>query len=452
MPPRSSSDVDSLSVSRKSVFALGDVTLNTVLSTLSLIYASYFLTQVAGLRPVLAGLVPLVGRAVDAFTDPAMGRISDLTRWRGGRRRPYFLIGALPLGASFAFLWLTPALDSQLSLFAYYAGVYCLVSLAVTVVSVPYLALLPEMALGYDERTSLNGFRNAGSILGIYLAISLRPAAEAFGGGSEGFAMVGLLYGIIVSLPWLAVWRASFERAEFRAREVTVGFATSLRQAFQHRAFVRLTAIYLVGRIAMDLLGALMILYFSYWIGRSEDFELMMFLFLSGVVLSLPFWLRMARGREKASIFIIGSLWWMVIGTFALFATPDWPRWIVISVGPLVGVGFAVVDLMPFAMLGDAIDEDDLLTGERREGLFNGVFMFVRKLGGAVAVFLVLGILDLQGFTQGAEQSESVRQTIRVMTGVAPAIFLGIGIALARGYPLTRRTHERIVERLAQRD
>ncbi|MDP7572081.1 MAG: MFS transporter, partial [Myxococcota bacterium] len=89
-------------------YAAGDVTVNTVLVSLNMVWVTYFLTQVAGLRPELAGLVQLIGRAVDAFTDPAMGRLSDLCRWKWGRRRPFFVLGALPLGISFALLWMIP--------------------------------------------------------------------------------------------------------------------------------------------------------------------------------------------------------------------------------------------------------------------------------------------------------------------------------------------------------
>ena len=83
-----------LSVPAKLSFGLGELTLSTALTALTMVYA-YFLLQEAGLRPALAGLVPLIGRGVDAITDPLMGRLSDRVRWKAGRRRPFFLIGAI---------------------------------------------------------------------------------------------------------------------------------------------------------------------------------------------------------------------------------------------------------------------------------------------------------------------------------------------------------------------
>lgn len=445
-------DGPALGPARKSVYAMGDFTLNTALASLSLIYASYFLTQVADLRPALAGLVPLVGRVIDAVTDPLMGRISDRTRLRGERRRPWFLIGALPYGASFALLWSQSPFDSQLGLFAYYTAAYCLLSVASTVLAVPYLAILPEMATGYDERTSLNTYRSIGSTLGIFAAVSIRPLADAFGGGAAGYAGVGVVFGVVLALPWWAVHRVTFERARVEAAPPAGHFFAAMASVMRQASFARLTWIYIFGRIAMDLSAALLILFVSYWLGRTEDFELVMFVFLSSVVVALPFWLWVSRGRDKSTIFIWGSLWWMAICCVQAFIQPEWPRWLFIAFIPLAGLGFALVDLMPWSMLGEVIDEDELESGERREGIYNGVFTFLRKLGGAVGVFLVMGLLDVAGFEKGEQQSESVRQTIRFLAAGAPALFLALGIWMARGYPLTRSAHAGIRRRLAERE
>ncbi len=435
---------------RKAVFALGDLSTNTALAAFSLIYASYFLVQVADLRPLLAGLVPLAGRAVDAVTDPIMGRISDRTRSRWGRRRPWLLLGALPYGAAFALVWADPGIASEWGRFAYYAVVYCLVTTAMTVLSVPYLALIPEMALGYDARTSLHTYRAVGANLGIFAALAVRPIAEAFGGGRTGFAAAGLVYGVALALPWFAVHRVTFERPEFGGRPAAGGLLDGFRLAFRQRTFMRLTAIYIMGRIGMDLASALLILYVSFWLGRSGEFEPLMVVFLVAVIGALPFWLRAARGRDKAEVFVVASSWWIVCSLGLGLVQPSWPSWVVFLSVPLIGVGFAAVDLMPWAMLGEVIDEDELESGERREGLYNGMFTFLRKLGGAVAVFLVLGILDLLGYRKGGEQTETARQAIRWMTAAGPAVFLAIGAVLARTYPLTRARHREIVRRLGR--
>ena len=440
-----------LTPARKSVYAMGDFTVNTVLVSLSMVYVTYFLTQVAGLRPELAGLVQLIGRGVDAFTDPMMGRISDLSRWKWGRRRPFFLLGALPFALTFALLWTTPG-GSQMELFAYYAALYVLLSVSMTVLSVPYLALLPEMAVGYDARTSLHTYRNYGSVFGISAAIAFRPLAEALGGGPSGYALAGALYGVGIALPWLAVYAVSWERPDFQSRATVLSFRQGVVLLARHASFRSLTGLYLCSRITMDIAGAMLILYFTFVVGRSGDFEFTMGLFLAAVVVSLPIWLAISRHTDKSTAFLIGSVWWFLSFGLIYMADPGWPRWLLIGLAPLGGIGFAVVDLMAWSMLGEVIDEDDLATGERREGVYNGAFMFVRKLAGSIAVALALAILGWLGFDKEQQQSETVLMAIRLLTTAAPALFLAIAVAFAWSYPLTRARHAEIVTALAARE
>src|SRR6185503_8442294 len=148
-------------------------------------------------------LVPLIARSLDAFVDPIVGRMSDVTRSRWGRRRIYFIVGAIPFGVCYALMWIPPQFDSQWANATYYTIAYTLMGVWMSVLSVPYLALLPEMALDYDERTSLNTYRMVGSLLGVFAAIGIRPVANALGGGPQGFLLAGLLYGVGLAVPWL---------------------------------------------------------------------------------------------------------------------------------------------------------------------------------------------------------------------------------------------------------
>jgi GPH family glycoside/pentoside/hexuronide:cation symporter len=444
-----------LTPARMSVYATGDFTVNTVLVSLNMVFVTYFLVQVAGLRPELAGLVQLIGRGVDAFTDPAMGRISDLSRWRWGRRRPFLLLGALPFGLAFALLWTSP-LETQAAMFVYYTTLYVLLSLSMTVLAVPYLALMPEMALGYDARTRINMYRNVGSIAGLAAgAVGFHAVAEGLGGNGASYAFTGALCGVLIFLPWMAVYAATWERADYQSREAGMTLIQGVRLLARHHNFLRVTGLYLCSRIAMDLVGAMLILYMLHVMGRSGDFPIAMGLFLAAVMLSLPFWWIVSKTREKRNLFMFGAAWWMLsFGPF-LFAESDWPRWLVLAFVPIGGIGFAVVDLMAWAMLTDVVDEDDILTGERREGVYYGAFMFVRKLGGSLAVFIAMQILGAAGYARSesnAAQSESVVTMIRWLTALGPAIFLALSLWLARNYALSRSHQSAIRARLEARD
>ncbi len=134
-----------------------------------------------------------------------------------------------------------------------------------------------------------------------------------------------------------------------------------------------------------------------------------------------------------------------------LLAQPSWPWQVFFLITPVFAIGFAVVDLMPWSMIGEVIDEAELEVGERREGIYNGIFTFVRKLGGALGIAVAMAILDFAGYERVArpeDLAESARQTIRFFTAVGPALFVAIGVAFAHGYPLTRGRHEEILTEL----
>jgi sugar (glycoside-pentoside-hexuronide) transporter len=439
-----------LLVRNKLGFALGDHTINLSLSALSLFYL-FFLTQVVGLRPTLASAVLLLGRAVDAFTDPAMGRISDRTRWGWGRRRPYFVIGAIPFGLSFAALWMQVPFESTLAKFAYYAAAYIAYSLSSTVLAVPYMALLPEMALGYQERTSISTYRAAFSVLGSLVSAALiLPMTEWFGGGGVGFQYTGLVLAIWLTVPWAVVYLATWERPAFR-REEHLHFLDGLKVLVRNGTYRRLVALYLCGRIAVDVVGAMLLFYFTYWLRRPGDFPIMVALLLVTVVFSLPLWLRISRTVDKHTVFVFGCVWWIGAQFALLAAAPGWPREIIFVVAVLAGFGYAVADLMPWAMIGEVVDQDELMTGERREGIYTGFLTFLRKLGGAAGVAMAAVALEFAGFDGQGEPPESALRAIRVVTSMGPALFLALAAWAAFAYPLGRVAHARIVEELEAR-
>lgn len=434
----------------KAGYALGDHAINVQLAAVSL-FLVFFLTEVAGLPPSLAGLVLLAGRAVDAFTDPLMGRLSDATRWRAGRRRPFFLIGALPFGVSFAALWRPLPFDEPLALFAGYVGLYVANTVFSTILAVPYMALIPELALGYEERTSTHTWRMAAAVLAVLLtAVGTRPLVEALGGGSAGWAGAGAVLGVWVALPWLVVHRVSFERPGFAGRSAD-GFAAAARALLRRASYRRLTAAFLTARIGVDVASAMMLFYFSYWLGRPGDFPLALGSMLLAVIASLPLWLAAARRFDKRTLFAAGAVFWIGVQAGIACLGPAHPRWVAFALLGLAGIGYAVVDLMPWSMLGDVIDEDELETGERRDGLFSGGFTFVRKLGGASGVAAAGFVLEAAGFAAGRPQSESALLAVRGLTAVLPALSLAAAVAIVRGYPLTRERHAAVLASLGGR-
>ena len=441
---------DSLPLHLKLIYGFGDHSVNVALVALTMILP-FYLTEVVGMRFALAGLVPLVGRTVDAFTDVWMGRISDRTTWQLGRRRPYLLIGAIPFSLSFAAIWVVPPIESESFQFAYYAFVYAVFSVSMTVVAVPYQALLPELTDDYHERTSLATFRSVASIFGTFFTLAVfKPLAESLGGDARAWGIAGAVLAIWMLLPWGPIYWVTYERN--RAPEAS---ALGTRAYFQllanNRSFRRLLGLFSLGRIAIDLPMALFLHYFTYVIGRPEYFEMVMGVFLVSVILAMPVWLRVAKGRDKATVYVYGSIGW-IFGLGCLFINqPEWPLAATLFFTALSGVGYSAADMIPWSMVADIADEDEVVSGERREGLYVGVFTFLRKLSGAVGVALAFNALDLVGFQAGGDPETLHIWVLRGMTALVPMLFVMASIWAALGYPLSRARHAEILIELDRR-
>jgi GPH family glycoside/pentoside/hexuronide:cation symporter len=229
-------------------------------------------------------------------------------------------------------------------------------------------------------------------------------------------------------------------------------FAASLRQLFQHQSYRNLTGLYLLGRISIDLTSAMFLYYFTWWLGRPEDFAITMGLFLAVVACSLPGWLAISKRIEKRTIFLLGAASWIGGQLFLFLAQPEWPRLAVFVGAAVAGVGYAAADMIPWSMLGEVVDEGELESGERREGMYFGLFMFLRKLGGAAGVALALALLEWTGYDGTAPaQPASALMTIRLLTAIVPGCFVFLAAMVALRYSLTRQRHAEILVALDQR-
>lgn len=434
----------------KFIYGLGDHSVNVALVALTMVFP-FYLTDVVEMRVGLAGLVPLVGRGVDAISDVFMGRLSDRTRWKAGRRRPYLLIGAFPFAICFAAIWSAPAFSSDATQFAYYAGVYVLISVSMTVCAIPYQALMPDLTDSYDERTSLATFRSVLSLIGtLLIAVTFRPLVAALGGDAPAWTMTGVVFAFWILWPWLPIWWVTWERPPLGPPQ-PLPLREYRRVLVENRNFRRLLALFAMGRIAIDLPLALFLHYFTYVIGDADYFDGMMFAFILGTVTAMPIWLRFARGRDKSRVYQWACVGWTATFLGLLSFQPEWPYAAMLVVSLLSGAGYAAADMMPWSMVADIADEDEVTSRERREGIFVGIFTFTRKMSGAVGVALAFLVLDAVGFRPNVENSDTVLIAIRTLTAGVPILFILASLWIARRYSLGHATHTSILATLEAR-
>jgi Na+/melibiose symporter-like transporter len=272
------------------------------------------------------------------------------------------------------------------------------------------------------------------------------------GGGRPGFLAAGCVFAVWVVWPWFWLFLATRERSDFQ-RPPEMSVAEGARALLRHDNYLRLAGLYVCGRIAMDLVSMILLFYFTHWLGRSADFAPAIAIFILAAVAFLPAWVRLAERYDKRRVFQWGCAWWAAFMLLLGIVTPEFPaRWVTFVLVALAAGGYAVIEMMPWSMLGEVIDEDELACGERREGVYGGVLTWIRKLAGATAVALGGLVLEWSGYQGKSEsQPETARIAIRWLTTLGPAVFLLLAIWLARGYSLTRQRHTEIREVLERR-
>jgi GPH family glycoside/pentoside/hexuronide:cation symporter len=431
-------------------FAIGDLGPSMGPGTIIPFFFLFFLTDVVRLNPGLAGLALLIGKIWDAVNDPIFGVLTDHTRTRWGRRRVYFLFAAIPFGLTFFLLWVTPPWRDQIILCVYFAFLYILFDTAFTAIGVPYGALIPEMTLDYDERTSLVGYQMVvsigGGLLGAVLPliiVGLFPTKQI------GFAAMGAMMGVAFALPLFATFAVARERPEFQER-AALPFLSSIRYVLRNRAFRYVMGLDILSWLAVDILSAVFIYYLKYWIGMSEDnASLVLGVILASALLFLPLFIRLANRIEKKWSFVAGMSTWALI-QMTIFFVPQNAGTLIWILAFLVGIGVSTAHVMPSSMRPDVLEVDELDSGHRQEGIYAGVSVFLRKLSTSLALFLIGVGLDRAGYVPQGVQPESALWAIRIIMGPIPAILLVTAIVIAVFYPLTREKHKALREALKQ--
>jgi GPH family glycoside/pentoside/hexuronide:cation symporter len=456
----------------KIVYGSGDWGMATF-GTVRQVFYAIFLTDVVGLEPRLASLAALVGIVWDAINDPLVGTLSDKVNTRWGRRRPFLLLFSVPFGLAFLLLWWAPPWGSQFLLMVHVTLAYMISDTLQTLVTVPFFALTPEMTEDYDERTSLTGYRMFFNLLASMAAAVGAPmivdsAAAAGLSTQQGYLIMGAIFGGLAAIPFLIIALVVRERAR---PTVTVDY--TLRQAIQttwaNVPFRYATGLYMLNWITFDLVGLMLPYFLIYWVARGDliammdlfgariSLESVVFAFmLLTAVISLPLWTFLARRLGKHVAYVIGMAFWALVQCVVITIQPGQYVFIV-TLAVFTGLSVSTAHVLPDAIFPDVIEWDELKTGVRHEGLYYGAKNLIRKLTGAVAIFMalqVLGWLGYQAPPEGATtfaQSPRVIAAIRFLTGPMGALFLVGAIAVAWFYPLTRERHQRVQRLLALR-
>lgn len=449
-----------LGIGLKLAYGIGDVG-PAIVAAINGFFLNAFLIEIAGLRPAAAAAIFLLVKIWDAVNDPLIGALSDRTNTRWGRRRPWLLFGAVPFGLAFFLQWYVPELDAT-GKFVYYLVVALLLDTGFTAVNVPYTALTPELTEDYDERTSLNAYRFSFSILGGTLAAFFHAVIVSGYEGTavlRGYLISGAIWAVFIIASNLITF--AFTRETHFKHDDTdegPGFLAGVRIAFQNKAFVYVTVIYLLAWLAIQFVQNNLFLYVKYWTNAEDQFQWLLLILQLGAFVFLLVMSALSRRIGKQRIFYVGASFWIVAGIALFFAPRGEVAWLYV-VAPVASIGVSVCYLVPWSLLPDVIEYDELQTGQRREGIYYGFFVFLQKLGISLGLAISNLILDGAGYinppypgaTLAGDQPDGVLTALRVFVSLVPVGILLLNFVAVRNFPITREKHTAMQAELAQR-
>jgi glycoside/pentoside/hexuronide:cation symporter, GPH family len=416
----------------------------------------YYLVNVVGMRPLSAGLAFLVGRVFDAAIDPLMGSLADRLSDRVPRLT-WVRWGMVPLAIAFAALWWLPSLGG--AEFALAVSGFVVLSAVFTLVHMPVLSLTPILAPSYDERTSLTAYRMAISVVVALIAVAAPPAivhavtgsAELAASAPSGWIVMGAVFGAL-SLAGYAVVVLGVEEPPPVGHHTTDPLTPrSVSSAFAQRPFRLVFAMFMIVTVALMIVNSLLPFFLESVLGLAAGEQTLV---LGGLfalaTAAIPLWAVIAERIGKAQAFAAG-LAVQIVGLLTIAwvqPTSDMPfaLWGLVAVN---GVGVSAVMFLPWTIIPDVVEFDELATGERREGLLYALFTFGQKLAGSIGVFATAIVAAVFAYQEGtAQQSAETVRGLALATGPLAAAVYAVAIVVVLRLPITREGHAALVHEL----
>jgi GPH family glycoside/pentoside/hexuronide:cation symporter len=406
------------------------------------IYLPKFYTDDLLLNPGLIGLTFLLARFWDAVTDPVMGYVSDRTRSRWGRRRPYFVISAIPAAIAYYMLWSPPAGFEGIRLFAYVTAAYVLTFTFWTVFSIPYNSLGAEMTTDYHERTALTGVRELLGVLGTLVATIAPPIFAAKFGKAQGYSYLSIWVGLVTALFIFIAFFNVKENPEYQKR-AQIPVREGMKALYHNRPFRVLLVVFMVTLMGNTLVPVLTLYVADYVVKMPKIAPVIIVSYLLMATLSIIFWTRLSRRIGKKETWgyalMLSSL---VFLASTYYHTGTWLIWIFLAA--LAGFGYGCTFALAYSMMADVIDMDELQTGHRREGVYFGVWFLIEKGAVGLTAFVGLQALALVGYQPNVEQPLQVFWMIKFLYSILPTICFAAAYLALRHYPITQAEHARI--------
>lgn len=405
----------------------------------------YYLTNMLAVPAALAGFVVFLPKVWDLVVNPYVGRRSDRTVSRFGPRRPWLLAGAVTLPPAFALTFIGPPLQG-VPAGLYVAVLLVLAATAYAFFEVPYKAMPSEMTDDYHEQSSLLTWRMIFLGMAILLSGALAPLIVTGGGDDQtvgGYRVMGVVIALVLGLSMVGTFFGTAKAPHITRAEAAhaVPLRDQIKAAYQNSTYFTLLLLCCTQMLAIGILlaGAP---YFATYVLESPGAITLLFLSLVGpLLITMPLWVRLARRLEKRGAMMLAS-GLFATGSAGMACTPLIGNGFAYLCAGVIGVGYSGVQLLQLSMLADTLIADSLQSGQRRAGIFTGLWAAAETVTTALGALALGGILALAGFVASdpdspVVQADSAITAVLLSGSLLPAALIALALFLTRRYDLT---------------
>jgi GPH family glycoside/pentoside/hexuronide:cation symporter len=412
-------------------------------------YLLKFSTDILLIAPATIGFLLLVARVWDAVTDPAAGWLSDRTNTILGRRRPWFLGSALPLGGSIVMLWSPPESLTGSALTIWIGVAILFFYTAYTAFRVPHIAMGAELSRGYHDRTRVFGIMQMVESTGMLAAAGVLIFLE----GAEDPRAFARYLSVAIAvfstvLIVVAAWRLR-ERSEFLGRGGANPWK-SFGDVLSNPHARILIGVFFLEQLGFSALVALVPYMSDYILNTPGNTGIYLFGAIGTTLVSIPLWINLSRRFGKMPVWMFSILAKCVLFAMIFFlGEGDIILMIVVSVGfgLMNGCGAVVGP----SLKADVVDWDEGATGERKEGSYFAAWNFVQKSAGGISIWAIGVTLAMTGFVPNVPQGEETLLGMRLLVSVGPCVLHILALVMMLRFSLDEAAHTSARQRAASR-
>ena len=412
----------------------------------------FFLTNVIGLKPALAGIVILISEIWDAVSDPLMGVIGDNTRTRLGRRRPYILLSGCLLAVAFALVFLPIGAENQTWTFIWCTLTYLFYNTVSTMFNVSYSSMSAEISTVSEERDSANVLRLVVSTAGA-AACTLLPSIvlDMYKDGKINattlYLIIGIGFGLLFAVPVILCGIFVRERVELPTEKSKFD-PKELIEPLKNRPFRQLVGMYLGQALCMDVFSTGVVMFASYVTTPKGSSTVFLGIFIAVQLCAFPIVNKLIKRVDVNKIYRFGlPLSVVALVAFAIFGSNLYVAYACVF---FVALGFAGAQLTSWIMFPHAVDAGELISGKRQSGGCSAIMTFTRKSSSALVIFLFSLVLEFTGYDADlTTQPVSAQNGIKYVMAFTCIIFMVIGFIMAKKYVLSREKNAQVEKFLA---